>query len=130
MRRRTSIKQTYIVIISLCALLSVGLAGIAIANSEVDSDEPAMMVSPSVIVPAKVDTLTVHTNIALSAVVPGTIALDGVAATGVFADSLGHFVAKFAIADLNLTPGPAILTLTGAFKDGGDFSATDEVVVK
>lgn len=59
-----------------------------------------------------------------------TIALDGVAPTGVGADSLGHLVAKFAISDLGLKPGPATLTLPGSFKDGGDFSATDQVMVK
>ncbi|HNS20557.1 MAG TPA: hypothetical protein PKH24_08655 [Sedimentisphaerales bacterium] len=123
-------KKTHIGVIVLCAVLCVGLAGIAIANSAVDGDEPAMMVSPSVIVLAKVSIITVHTNIALSAVVPGTIALDGVEATGVFADSLGHLVAKFAIADLDLAPGQVTLTLTGDFKSGEDFSATDDVIVR
>jgi len=123
-------KKTYIGSIVLCALLGIGVTGIAIANSAVDGDEPAMMVSPSVIVLAKVSTLTVHTNIALSAVDRTTIVLDGVAPTGVGADSLGHLVAKFAIEDLRLKPGPARLTLTGSFKDGGDFSATDQVMVK
>ncbi|MBP7050361.1 MAG: hypothetical protein KBE65_05040 [Phycisphaerae bacterium] len=123
-------KKTHIGIIVLCAVLCVCLAGIAIANSAVDSDEPAMMISPSVIVLAKVSTITVHTNIALSEVDRSTIALDDVAASGVFADSLGHLVAKFAIAGLHLTPGPVTLTLTGDFKTGGGFSATDDVIVK
>ncbi len=124
-------KKTYIGIVVLCALLGIGLTGIAIANSAVDGDEPAMMVSPSVIVLAKVDTLTVHTNIALSAVVSDTIALDdGVSPTSVFADNLGHLVAKFAIANLGLTPGPVTLTLTGVFKNSTYFSATDVVIVK
>jgi hypothetical protein len=39
-------------------------------------------------------------------------------------------VAKFAIADLDLEPGDATLTLSGAFQDGGAFSASDEVKVK
>ncbi len=115
--------------ILLCALLGIGLAGITIANSAVDGDEPAMMVSPSVIVLAKVSTLTVHTNIPLLAVNRETIALDGVAPTSVFADSLGHLVAKFAIADLDLKRGLVTLTLTGLTTEGS-FSAADEVVVK
>jgi len=122
-------KKTHIGIVVFCALLGIGLTGIAIANSAVDGDEPAMMVSPSVIVLAKVDTLTVHTNIAFSAVT--TVTLNGVAPTGVGADSLGHLVAKFAITeDLGLTSGPATLTLTGAFTDGTEFCASDDVIVK
>ena len=114
----------------LCGLFTAGLVGAALANSAVDGDEPGMMVSPGVIVLAKVSTVTVHTNIVASAVDPGTVALDGVAPTGLGVDSLGHLVAKFAVADLGLDPGEATLTLTGAFKDGRTFSASDTVGVK
>jgi hypothetical protein len=121
--------------ILLFALLGIGLAGIAIANSAVDGDEPAMMVSPSVIVLDKVSTITVHTNIPRSLVDCDTIALTDnwiyyVAPTAVFADSLGHLVAKFAIVDLGLTRGLATLELSGDYKDGGCFRALDEVLVK
>ena len=114
----------------LCGLVSLGLAATAIANSAVDGDEPAMMVSPSTIVLAKVDTITVHTNIIAVEVKSGSITLDGVEPTGTGVDNCGHLVAKFAVDDLDLEPGKAALTLDGAFKDGGDFSATDEVMVK
>ena len=117
-------------IVLLAGLLVVTAAGVALANSAVDGDEPAMMVSPSVIVLAKVDTVTVHTNIVASAVAPGSVTLDGAAPTGVGVDNCGHIVLKFAIADLGLEPGEATLTLAGDFKDSSSFSATDVVTVK
>lgn len=107
-----------------------GLVSFAVANSAVGGDEPAMMASPSVVVLAKVDTITVHTNMALSAVDAGTATLNGIAPKSVFADNLGHLVAKFAIADLALTPGKVTLTLSGAFEDGSTFAASDTVTVK
>ena len=119
-----------IMLIVLCGLLALGLAGVVLANSAVDSDAPAMMASPSTIVLAKVTTLTVHTNIVASTVDAGSLDLDGAVPTGVGVDNCGHIVAKFAVADLGLQPGQATLTLSGSFTDGGTFSASDVVVVK
>lgn len=117
-------------VLALCGVLALGLVGVATASNAVDGDEPGMMVSPSVIVLAKVSTITVHTNIFLSSVDRDSLDLDGAVPISVFADSLGHLVAKFAVADLDLEPGEATLTLSGEFKDGGEFSATDVVGVK
>ena len=117
-------------IVVLSGALGIGLAGIAMANSAVDGDEPTMMVSPSTIVLAKVSTLTVHTNIVATEVESGSVDLDGLAPTGVGADTLGHLVAKFAVADLCLASGEVTLTLSGAFTDGTKFSASDVVSVK
>jgi len=114
----------------LCSLLGIGLVGIAMANSAVDGDEPAMMASPSMIVLAKVSTVTVHTNIDYAAVVTGSVTLDEAAPTSVGFDNCGHLVAKFTVVDLNLVPGEATLTLSGDFKDGVTFSASDVVTVK
>ena len=123
-------KKTLLGIVLLCGLLGISLAGIAMANSAVDGDEPAMMASPSVIVLAKVDTVTVHTNIVASAVEAGSIDLDGAAPIRVGVDSCGHIVLEFSVADLDLEPGDRILTLSGAFEGGSSFSATDAVKVK
>jgi hypothetical protein len=128
--RRGSVKKTLLGVVVLCGLLGICLVGIAVASNAVDGDEPAIKVSPNVIVLAKVSTVTVHSNIVASAVEPGSIDLDGAIPTSVGADSLGHLVAKFALADLGLEPGEASLTLSGTFKDGGAFSASDMVTVK
>ena len=123
-------KKLFPVVLVACGLIGLSCAGMAMANSAVDGDEPAMMVSPSVIVLAKVSTVTVHTNIPASAVEADSIELDGAAWTSVGVDSLGHLVAKFEVAALDLKPGEAILTLSGDFKDGVGFIATDAVSVK
>ncbi len=115
-------------IVVVCGLLGMWAAGIARANNGVGDE--TMMASPSVIVLDKVSTVTVHTSIPLSTVAPGSVSLDGAAPTLVKADSLGHLVAKFAVDDLDLSPGKATLTLAGLYIDGSEFSATDEVMVK
>jgi len=116
-------------VLALCGLLGIGLAGVAVGNSAVVGDEPAMMVSPSTIVLAKVSTITVHTNIPAVDVVPGSLDLDGAEPTGVGVDNCGHIVAKFAISD-SLEPGEVTMTLSGTLTDGSTFSATDVVTVK
>lgn len=116
--------------LSVVFLVIGSVAGLVWANGAVDGDEPAMMVSPSVIFPAKVDTVTVHTNIFAAAVERDTITLDGAEPTAVGVDNRGHLVAKFRIADLALQPGERTLTLSGNFRDSGSFSATDTVTVK
>ena len=123
-------KNTLLGAVLLIGMIVIGMTRIALANSAVDGDAPAMMVSPSVIVLAKVDTVTVHTNIAATTVDAGSLALDGVAPTSIGVDDLGHITAKFALADLGLSPGVVILTLTGTFTDGGTFSACDTVRVR
>jgi hypothetical protein len=123
-------KKTTLGILALCGLLAVGLAGSLMANGAVDGDAPAMMASPQTVVLAKVSDITIHTNIPLSTVDRGTVMLNDVAAAGVWADNLGHLVARFRIADLKLVPGSVELTLTGALKGGTEFSATDVVTVK
>ncbi len=90
------------------------------------------MVSPHTIVLAKVAGVTVHTNIPIGSVVPGSVTLDGATPLAVWQDDCGHLAARFAIADLELSPGDAVLTLEGLL--AGDpvvpFSAEDAVQVK
>jgi hypothetical protein len=123
-------KRHVIGVLVVCGLLGIGLAGLARASRAVDGDEPAILVSPSVIVLAKSDAVTVHTNIPAVTVDRGTLALNGVPASAVWVDDCGHVVARFATASLGLTPGRVILTLSGAFLDGDTFAASDVVRVK
>lgn len=114
----------------LWGVLGVGLVGMAMANGALEGDAPAIMVSPSTIVLAKVDTVSVHTNVPAAAVVPDSLDLDGAAPTDVYIDNLGHIAAKFAVAGLGLEPGRVTLTLSGDLTDGSGFSASDTVTVK
>jgi hypothetical protein len=119
------------VLVGIVGLIIIGLAGIAAANKAVDGLVPAMMVSPNTIVLDKVSTITVHTNIPFSTVVLDSITLNGIEATSHFADNCGHLVAKFRVEALQLVPDEENeLTLGGDYKEGGSFSATDQVWVK
>lgn len=124
-------KKRILGVVTLCGLIGLGIAGMAMANGALDGEEePVIMVSPGTIVLAKVDTITVHTNIPAGTVAPGSVDLNGAAPTAVYADNLGHLAAKFSVADLDLEPGEATLTLSGDYKDGDGFSASDTVTVK
>ncbi|MBP7050960.1 MAG: hypothetical protein KBE65_08100 [Phycisphaerae bacterium] len=116
--------------LSVVFLVVGSIMGLAWANSAVDGDVPAIMVSPSTIVLARVSTVTVHTNIPAADVVRGSLALNGVPPTSVYVDDCGDIVAKFAAAKLGLTRGAATLTLCGDYGAGGSFSASDSVIVK
>ena len=123
-------KKLFFGILAFCGLLGFGLAGRVMANGALEGDEPAMMASPQLVVLAKVTVLTVHTNIPAAAVDFDSIALNGIAPTGIGVDSRGHLVAKFAISDLGLVAGEATLTLTGNDNAGNAFSVSDVVGVK
>ena len=120
-------------LLGLCALMGLGISGLAFGNSAVKGDAPAMMVSPQTIVLAKISAVTVHTNIPAAAVAGETVTLNGAAALAVWADDCGHLAARFAVADLGLEPTEAVvLTLSGAYvdPDAGTFAAQDTVRVK
>ena len=116
----------------LCVLIGLGLGSAALGNGGVKGDLPGMMVSPQMIVLAKVSAVTVHTNIPYDSVVlvPGSLTLDEIAPAAVWADDCGDIVARFKVADLGLEPGEVTLTLDGAYVSGGTFTATDTVRVK
>ena len=126
-------KKVLVVTCVVCALIGVGIGNLALGNSAVKGDEPAMMVSPSTIVLAKVGAVTVHTNIPEGTVAPGTVTLDGVAPILTWADDCGHLAARFAVADLALEPADEVtLTLRGAYIGcaGETFAVEDVVRVK
>jgi len=127
-------KKTFLGVLALSGVVGLGLVGTVMANSAVDGALPAMMASPQMIVLAKVTTLTIHTNIPATDVDLATVALNGVAPTGLGVDNCGHLVAKFAVADLALDPGEVTLTLTGLYDDDADedtaFAASCVVTAK
>lgn len=116
--------------LSVVFLVIGSLVGLAWANSAVDGDVPAIMVSPSTIVLARVFTVTVHTNIPADEVDDESLTLNDVKWTSVYVDACGDIVAKFAVEDLKLKPGEATLTLCGNYDDGSTFCASDSVIVK
>ena len=123
-------KKSAPLVLAACGLIGLSWAGMAMANNGVGDEPESMMVSPSTIVLAKVNTVTVHTNIPYGAVVPASIRLDGAKPAGVRFDSLGHLVAKFRVAALDLSPGKVTLTLRGDYRSGDSFAASDRVTVK
>ena len=119
-----------LVAISIGCVLA-GLAGLAMGNSGVKDEAPAMMASPQTIVLSKVSEITVHTNIPASSVDRTTVTLNDADATAVWADDCGHLAARFNVVDLALEPGEAVtLTLDGDCGEGGTFSVDDVVRVK
>ena len=128
-------KKALVVVGILCVLVGLGVSRVAFGNGAFDGEEAAMMVSPHTIVLAKIGAVTVHTNIPAGSVVWNSVELNGVAAAGVWADDCGDLVARFIVADLNLTADKAVtMTLTGTYDNDADppvtFSAKDVVRVK
>ena len=118
-------------ILALC-LAVVSTAGV-IAGGR--SDDPlGVAVSPQMLLlnSDQSGTVVVHTDgLPSSAVVPGSVKLNGVPALGTGADACGDLVASFdekAIKAI-VEPPAAALTLTGEYTEGGTFSGTDTVKV-
>jgi len=124
-------RRTLAVASCVVVLVGLGLAGVTLGNGALEPGDAAIMVSPQMIVLAKVSGVTVHSNITATNVVSGSVSLNGVAPVGVWADDCGHLAARFAVADLALEPGEATLTLRGTYEVSGDvFTASDDVRVK
>ena len=75
--------------------------------------------------------VTVHTDIPYSWVATNTLALNGVAVSSTTADDRGCLVAFFPerAAKNIVAPPSAVLTLTGAYRDGTLFAGSDTVTV-
>lgn len=118
----------------LAVLLVIVGTGLVLANSNDRTDDPlGVAISPQTLLLGSVQsgTVVVHTAIPYSTVDASSLKLEGICASGVGADSLGHVVASFpedAVKDLVSPPG-AVLTLTGSYRDGGSFAGSDSVRV-
>ena len=125
--------KVLIPVLALCA--AVLLVGDALSNGRTDGDaDVAIAVSPSTLLLGfdQGGEVTVHTNVPLGAVDRSTVELEGIAALYTKADARGHLVAKFdegAVKAIVAAPN-AMLTLTGAYLDGGTFAASDAVAVR
>jgi len=117
-------------VLVVCGMIGLVCAGVAMGNGALPDGEPAIMVSPAVIVLAKVSTVTVHTNVPADLDDLSTVYLNEASPVGVCADDCGDLVARFLVADLDLSAGQAALTLSCSYEDGSGFSATDVVRVK
>jgi len=81
--------------------------------------------------------VTVHTSIAFSSVVGGTVTLNGIVINWWKADNQGNFVAKFLMSDVKaladsdglVVPGENELTLVGTTTDGAEFTGTQTITV-
>jgi hypothetical protein len=102
-------------------------------SSPLAAEEIDITVSPNVINIASASTVvTVHTDIAYSAVAGATVELNGIGISWWKSDSRGYFVAKFAASAVKgiVEPGTtATLTLTGQTNSGVPFSGSDDVDV-
>lgn len=97
-----------------------------------------IQVSPATLnIQSESTVVTVHTNIAFSSVVGGSVTLNGIPIDWWKADNQGNFVAKFesnevkALAETGAltVPGENELTLVGYTKDGAEFTGTQTITV-
>jgi len=75
--------------------------------------------------------VTVHTDIAYSAVEGATVSLNGIAIDWWKSDSKGYFVAKFDINEVKsiVKPGPCLLKMEGITKTGVFFWGEQQITV-
>ncbi len=113
-------------------LFALVLALSAASNVQAEDITVAIVVSPNVVnLDSSGSWITVHAEIAYSAVSSASVVLNGIPVDWTKSDSRGEFVAKFAIDDVKviLTPGPVQLTLTGTTRTGQSFAGTDTILV-
>lgn len=97
--------------------------------------EISIDVAPAVLnLQNKGQVVTVHTDIAYSAVNASTVYLNGIAIDSWKADDRGNFVAKFLIEEVKSLPGLIIgdyntLQLVGTTVDGEEFTGVQDILV-
>ena len=119
-------KRVLVTVVAVVALF-------VFASSLLAATEITVTVSPNVINIASASTVvTVHTDIAYSAVAGASVTLNGIEISWWKSDNQGNFVAKFAASAVKgiVEPGTtATLTLSGETKDDEVFSGSDDVDV-
>lgn len=120
-------------LLSVFAFLVISLVAGAMTATHAETVEINIIVQPKTIVFDSESTwLTVHTDIALSAVDTSSIAINDLAVSWTKADAKGNLVAKFDINEIKaiVSAPEATFTLTGLRNDGVAFTGTDTVPVK
>ena len=128
------IKRSYLPIIFVMALLVMSL------NTPTESDgfEIAIDVAPNTLnIASQGQVVTVHTSIAFSYVVGGTVSLNEIEISWWKADNQGNFVAKFEMSEVKaladsgdlVVPGENELTLVGYTTDGAEFTGSQVITV-
>ena len=138
MRKRAMAAYAVPLVVVLCSAL--GLSGLLTTSAAAqDALTITMKVSPNAIVPvSQGGCVSVHADIAYSAVAPGSVELtiddDPTVITPylVFADLQGNLVAKFNLATIKgmVEPPKAEFHMTGELLLGGTFSGTDDIAVR
>ena len=124
-------RKSYVV--AAVVLLVVVCSGLVMANKASDGEGFCITITPKTLVLSSPDTVvSVHSNIPYSSVDTVSLTLEGIPAKFTKADACGDLVVKFSQTDVKdiVEPGLATLTLSGAFKDGSTFTASDTITVK
>jgi hypothetical protein len=118
-------------LISLCALAFVVMA-LAAGSMAADMEINIIVQPKTLVIESESEWLTVHTDIALSAVDTSSLMINGLAVSWWKADAKGNLVAKFDINDVKamVEPGEAFFEMTGVTTAGVSFSGTDTVPVR
>jgi hypothetical protein len=117
--------------VSVCAFAFVVVAFVA-GCLAADMDINIIVQPKTLVIASESEWLTVHTDIALSAVDTSSLMLNGLAVSWTKADARGNLVAKFDIDEVKamVAPGEAVFELTGVTTAGVSFSGTDSVPVR
>ena len=100
--------------------------------------EISIDVAPSTLnIQSQGEVVTVHTSIAFSSVVGGTVTLNDIPISWWKADNQGNFVAKFLMSEVKAladsgglsVPGENTLTLVGSTTDGPEFTGSQTITV-
>jgi hypothetical protein len=114
---------------SIVAILAMSV----LANSPLAAEEIGITVSPNVInIASQARVVTVHTDMAYSAVAGASVTLNGIEINWWKSDNRGNFVAKFSSSEVKgvVEVGTtATLTLKGETEDGDEFYGSDDVKV-
>ncbi len=130
-QRECAMKRFLVSLLAVSALLYVFSTG-AFAGVSADLEIEVKVTPRSLILASEGTLVTVHTNIALSAVDTSSLTLNGVAVAWTKADAKGNLVAKFNQYEIKpiVAPPEATLELRGYTKAGVSFAGSDTIAIR